>query len=95
MGAGDREPVNQQEQADCDRKCPRQVVALPDLRLALADEADCGESRGDRDRDVDQQRPAPGGELGEQPAQHETDCRPAPGDRAVRLIDTAGLRRRA
>ena len=93
------EAVDEREQS---RRCGEKagdVDAAP-LGIAVVDQEPQREDRrGHRDHQVDVQAPAPGEELGERPAEDQTDRRPAARDRAenserLRPVRGAGERDR-
>ena len=83
VGAGLGEPVDQGQQAAGDGGRAGEVVAVVGRGPALRDEPGGGHGRRDGDRHVDQQRPAPGGVLGQHAAEDEADGGAAAGDAAV------------
>ena len=83
VGPGLGEAVDQGEQATGDGGRPGQVVAVVGRGPALADHPQGGDRRNDGEGHVDEQRPAPGGVLGQEAAEDEADGRAAAGDAAV------------
>ena len=81
--AGLGEAVDQGDQPEGRCDGTGDVVLRVAVGPALAHERDRGQRRDDRDRDVDEQAPAPRGVLGEHPAEDQADGRAAAGDRAV------------
>ncbi len=83
VGAGLGEPVDEGEQAAGDGHRTGEVVAVVGRGPALRDVAEGGHGGHDGDRHVDQQGPAPRGELGQEAAEDEADGGAAAGDAAV------------
>ena len=83
VGAGLGEPVDEGEQAAGHGRGAGQVVAVVGRGPALRDVAEGGHRGHDGDGHVDQERPAPRGELGQEAAEDEPDGRAAAGDAAV------------
>ena len=77
------EPVDERDQARGHRDGSGYVEGLVRLLvLRLRDVAEREHEGGDPDRDVDEEDPGPGEEVGEDPAEQEADCAAARGDRA-------------
>ena len=83
VGAGLGEAVDEGQQAAGDGRRAGEVVAVVGRGPALRDVAEGGHGGRDGDGHVDEQRPAPGGELGQHAAQDEADGGAAAGDAAV------------
>ncbi len=77
------ETVDQADQPGGDGQRPGNVVARFPLGPALPHDRQCGGGCEQRDRDVDQQAPAPGGVLGQHAAEDEPERGAATGDRAI------------
>ena len=83
VGAGLGEPVDEGEQATGHGHRAGQVVAVVGRGPALGDVAERRHGGHDGDRHVDQQGPAPRGELGQEATEDEADGGAAAGDAAV------------
>ena len=78
-----REAVDQGDEADRDRDGTEDVVLRGAVGTTLPHERDGQEHGDDRDRDVDQQAPAPREVLGEDAAEEQAERGAAAGDRTV------------